>query len=420
VAELGVQPPTGLYPQPTQQQGGLSSNPAQVLDLIRGITQNEILQKELRARNAAGQVYQGALNPDLTLDPAKFRAGLKDNPDVMFNAPQVVQGAQTLIGSQTDNATRYRQILAQTVGALPPGASNEDIFNAITTATRMGVPSQYTLPVQNSILNSRNRSAAIGIVRSGGMSPGEQSTLTETVDPATGATYKVPMSSANAGAGLPQTLSPDQQQSVQKFGTDKVVAGQFAQRSLPLQEAMRAINDADARTPGIFGPGSEGRQNFKAFWQTVYPPIAKALGVDEKELADYAKAKKYLTQSVQTRNQQLGGHSDQQLATTISGNPNVEVTDLALPDLVRTSLAAQRAEQAQMHEGFKSGGPQYTESLSQWPKRNDVRAFAIDLMPPADRAKLIKSLTPAEKTRFNNSLRSAYESGVIDRPGKSQ
>ena len=53
--------PTALYPQPPAQQGALSGNPGQVLDLMRSITQNQMLQNELKARTAIGQAYQGAL-----------------------------------------------------------------------------------------------------------------------------------------------------------------------------------------------------------------------------------------------------------------------------------------------------------------------------------------------------------------------
>lgn len=396
------------------------SNPGQVLDLLGSITRNQMLMNELKAKTAVGQAYQGALNPDMSLDPQKFRAGLASNPDAMWAAPEATSQAQSLINSQLQYQDKQRQIISTIFGALPAKPTNEQLYNAVTTAARMGIPPANLVPWLDGIVKSPNREQAFGIVRNMGLSPGEQSTRQEMIDPSTGARMTVPTAAANVmpSGALPTALSPDEQKSVEKFGQDKPYAGQYAQRALPLEQAMRAINDAQARSPGIFGPGSEGRQEFKAFWQTLTPGLAKWAGVDPKEIASYAEAKKYLVQSIQSRNQQLGGHSDQQLATTVSGNPNVQVTDLALPDLVRTALAAQRAEQSQMQEGFKAGGPRYTDALSKWPARNDVRAFALDLMPSDERDKFIKSLSPAERSRINSSLQSAYEGGIIDRPAK--
>jgi hypothetical protein len=150
------------------------------------------------------------------------------------------------------------------------------------------------------------------------------------------------------------------------------------------------------------------------------PTIARWAGIDPNELKDYAKADKYLTQAVQTRAAGFGAHTDQQLATTISGSPNVHINDLAVDDVLKAMIATRRAEQAQTMEARKAGPIGYSDAAGSWSARNDIRAFSLDQLTPEGRAKLLGSLkkgTP-EWTRFNNSLRSAYENGLMTPPGK--
>ena len=131
--------PTALYPQPPSQQGALSGNPGQVLDLMRSITQNQMLQNELKARTAIGQAYQGALQPDNTVDPEKLRAGLAD-PAASWMLPEAIQHALGIARSQFDLRTTQDQAVRSLLGSLPPNATDEQLRQARTQLSRMGVP----------------------------------------------------------------------------------------------------------------------------------------------------------------------------------------------------------------------------------------------------------------------------------------
>jgi len=194
----------------------------------------------------------------------------------------------------------------------------------------------------------------------------------------------------------------------------------FGQEMLPWKEALDAVNDFESKG-GKFGPGAEARQDVQAFVQALSPKLASALGIDPKELADFAKAKKYLAQGLQTRAAGFGTGTADHLATAAAGTPNVHVTDLALPDLIKMNMAARRAEQAQTMDARKAGPMGYSDAAGSWSSKNDIRAFALDQLSPEARTKLLGSLkkgTP-EYTRFNNSLRSAYEHGLMTPPGKT-
>jgi hypothetical protein len=124
---------------------------------------------------------------------------------------------------------------------------------------------------------------------------------------------------------------------------------------------------------------------------------------------------------VQNRASGFGVHTDQGLATTISGSPNVSVNDLAVKDVIKSAMALRQAEHAQTLTASKAGAPNYSAAAAAWPAQHDVRAFLLDKLDPDARAKLLGSLkkgTP-EYEKFNRTLREAYEYGLMQRPGKS-
>lgn len=412
--DLAVPPPIGLYPQPSQGGG---ANPTQALGLFESLTRNQLLMQELKAKNAIGQVYQESLNPDLTLNPEKARDALQKYPEALFGG-QAPQQLQNVIGTQTQNSNQFKQILSTVFGALGDNPSNESVNAAAATARRLGVPTNLVLPIQDSLINSRNRPQTQGMIRNLGLSPAEQSNRQELVGPG-GARGTIPTTSANIAGVLPTGLGLTAQASANRLVEDQGVASKFNERMTPWTEALRAVNDFQAKG-GNFGPGAEARQDVAGLIQSLSPTLGAALGIDPKKLADFAGAKKYLTQTLQNRAGSLGVHSDQGLSTTVSGSPNVHVTDFALPDLIKTGIAVNRAEQAQIQEASKAGPENYAAAKADWTKKNDIRAFKIDLMEPAERAKFLKSLTPAERARVNNSLRSADEAGIIDMPAAAK
>lgn len=414
-----IGPPTGLYPQPPSQQGALS-DPTRMIDLMGAIARNTMLQNELRARTAVGQAYQGALTPE-GVDIPRLRAGLASDPAASWMLPEAMQHVQTLAGTQFETLAKQDQAIRDVLGTLPENASKEDVFSRMVQLSRLGVPPALIVgwagsypnnpkAVREWVANVRNSaigSAGISGRVAGPPGPGGEPT-------------SISLGQANVGAGpqgMPVGLPPGGEQSALEMRADLSRAGQFGQEMFPWQEALRASGELRAKYgEGFFGPGSKGRQDFKSFFYALAPTVSRWAGVDPKALEDYAKADKYLTQAVQTRAQGFGAHTDQQLATTISGSPNVHVNDLAVDDVIKASIALRRAEHAQVMQSSKAGGPNYTGQKAQWPAQNDIRAFSLDLLTPDQRNKLVSSLTPAERRKFNSSLRTAYETGVMDRP----
>ncbi len=230
----------------------------------------------------------------------------------------------------------------------------------------------------------------------------------------------MPLGGAGYGAGaMPTGLAPGEAESAQTRQRDLERAKGFGQEMFPWEEALGAADKLEAKYgKGYFAPGSKGRQEFESFFYGIAPTLA-SWGFGEDKLKDYAKADKYLTQAVQQRAAGFGVHTDQGLATTISGSPNVSVNDLAVKDVIKASMALRRAEHIQTLTSAQAGGPKYNEASAQWPATHDIRALTLDKLDPEARTKLLGSLkkgTP-EYEKFNRTLGEAYATGVMTRPG---
>jgi hypothetical protein len=415
--DLAVQPPTALYPQPPKQN---SFDPGAVVDLIGKITRNEILQRELKSRAAIGSAYQDAMGDDGSFDPAKLASGLRSNPDAAWGLPEAFSRSLEQQQAQTD--LRQKQDLAarSVLGTLPPNASDEDLRHYATTLTRAGIPAPLVIGHYEWLRDKTGRDRAAAIKDLQNTAAGPAATMQRVPGPRgpSGEETSVPLGEANKAGGMPIGLPLGATESSTVMQGDLARARNFGGEMFPWQQALDAANALkDKYGTGYFGPGSKARQEFAATFYTLVPQLATTLGVDPEKIKNYAVADKYLTQAMQTRAAGFGHGTDAQLATTLSGSPNVGVTDLALHDLIKGSIALRRAEQAQTLTASKAGPQQYTNAASAWPAFHDIRAYTVDMLTPDARNKLISSLSPAERNKFNRTLREAYESGVLQRPG---
>jgi hypothetical protein len=111
-------------------------------------------------------------------------------------------------------------------------------------------------------------------------------------------------------------------------------------------------------------------------------------------------------------------HTDQGLATTLSGNPGVHINDLAADEVAKAAIAVRKAEHAQHLFAAEGGRINYADKATEWATNRDVRAYLLDKMPSKDRARLMESLKPGspDRKRFNDTLREAYDFGLMTRP----
>lgn len=216
------------------------------------------------------------------------------------------------------------------------------------------------------------------------------------------------------GGGLVTGLEPGSEKSAATMQEDLQRARNYGQDIVPLTKARDALKSLG---PGGTGPGSKGRQVLEEFAHAISPTVARWAGVDPDKIKNYGEFEKYTTQAIQNRAAGFGAHTDQQLAATVSGNPNVNMNDLTNAEVIDVLIALRRMEQAQALAASKGGAANYTKNAARIATELDPRAFAIDIMKP-DQLRNLSKLKGKDLEKFNRSLALAYESGVLKRPGQ--
>lgn len=438
----------GLYPQPQQPQGALLGDPSKLYGFIAAAQ----AAKQFAAKQALGNAYQGALKPDGTVDLGKVAQTLKDDPNAGFVLPEATSNMLAQHGQMISNDTAAFDQFAKQNGfaqqwivsrANDPNPTPEKLLNDAVTLSRNTDPRVMPSSVINSVIGSilsdpGGIRAGLNNVRNRVIGAGAATAPIQGPPTAAGAPTTMPLGATGQtqpGATPPaipgQVVTgnpPGTPESTALMQGDAARAGNFGQEIYPWQQALQKIQ---ALGPGGLGPGSKGRQDFESFLYAAAPGLSTMLGVNPQKIENYAEAEKYLTNATQQRAAGFGSHTDMQLATALSGSPNVHINDLAAENVTKAAIALRRMEHAQytMNSGAtvndplsgaqKPGGAvNYAANKAAWAASQDPRAYAIDMMTPAQVTGLQKTLKGAERAKFNASLDAAIKSGVITPPGQ--
>lgn len=165
------------------------------------------------------------------------------------------------------------------------------------------------------------------------------------------------------------------------------------------------------------GPGTDAKNYMASFLLANTPgDLGKFLpGVDPKNIANYNQARKYTTQFAQARSQQFGGGTDAELAATLGSSPNITSLDkLSNVQLLKANIALENMNQAATLEAIKQNIPAdgFQKFAATWGNSVDPRAFAIDLLPKAKQAYLVKGLSAEERPKFAAGLRAMKENNI--------
>lgn len=380
-----VASPNALYPQPAPVAASsvnALSDPTKAIGLISGLQDYRLKQQQFDAlsqipeaalqgqnisNQTALQAQQEAASKAVHRVMGGYLAGTKGTPDDVRSA------AALAARSFPEIATKYPDI--------------------ITAASEVGQKNP-------------------GLLINSGLTPESQSGRVDTTDPNTGATYSVPVTAANMGrTAIQRSLPAGGSESAQAMQDDLKREGSYASDVNPLKKALEL---AQKLGPGGMAPGSKGRQEFESFVYGLAPSLVPA-GMQDK-IKNYAELEKYLVNNASQRAQNLGPHTNEGLATATTGSPNVHINDLAGVDLIKAQLAIRNMEHAQVLQAAKTGGPNYTTAKAAFASQHDPRAYAIGTMSPDEIQKLQKTLKGPERARFNQSLRAAIDSGVVERP----
>lgn len=225
-----------------------------------------------------------------------------------------------------------------------------------------------------------------------------------------------PQSSVQPVAGGGATVSPPAGQveslgqiasaSTAKFNTDQQREANFQQDMLPLNKAYHGM--VALGTTGT-GPGTETLNDVKSFL------VSQGVIGQNDDVKNFDEVRKYTTQLART-NGDTG--SDSRLAASFAGNPSVNISNAAAQDVLKSAISLRKLQNAQVQAFSQSGLPasEYQKWAQTWNKSQDPVAYGFDMMKPAQRVQYIKSLSPEKKAAFAQSLTSAVQLGLVERP----
>lgn len=420
---------SSLYPKPAK--GPLEgASFGDLLNLARGM-------QEMQGQQALGRIMQENIDPATgrVNQEGMMRAMSRPGPQ-SYIAPKAIEAITARAAEQQALAQATNTIVAREAG--PLATSNKitdfDIDHAVARiASATGRPASEVRAKLFAGMpdDQAGRKAYFTNLLKMGLGPEGVATPTaappgpggETRQQSLGTSLTAQHGGAaappagGAPAGGPQvTGNPmGSERSAEAYQAALQRASNYGQDIYPWQEAARILEQSPK---GFTGPGSKGRQQLEEFVYALSPTVARWSGIPEDKIKNYAELEKYLTQATQSRATGFGAHTDMQLATAISGNPNVHINDLANKDVVKAAIALRRMEHAQALAASKAGPVRYSEAAARWGATMDPRAFAIDMMPAKEVERLKKELKGKERARFNQSLQAAIDAGVVTMPGQ--
>lgn len=200
------------------------------------------------------------------------------------------------------------------------------------------------------------------------------------------------------------------QKSADQYAAELQSAGGFGTRMFNLQKAFTGLQNADT------GPGSDTVNTARSFLMAHGPQALQSLGiVDPNKIQSYDEANKYLTQYAMNQAGALGEGTDAKLATTLSGNANTHISNLAAQDVVKANMALERMNQAAVNSFQQTGlsPSKYSAWKAQFASRVDPRVFAWDTLDADKKQAAYKSMNDAQRKQFTAQYNWALQNGFI-------
>lgn len=415
----------------TQPQDPLKQ-PLAIMQLLGAVNQNKLFNQTYDSREKVGQAYQQSIGPDGKIDNTKLRSLIKD---AGFGAGEAIGQANTNETGQF-NLDSARLQRAQQLYA--PLAANSkvtlgDVNNFSVRAAKLaGIPTETITAMndgareafkaggskglQKYLATTGTLSLGIGALNDADGKPNEE-----------GQVPKIPVGQAIQESiqpgGRVTANAPGYQEAASIGGTAlgqaRARAANFGADLYPMQQALPALERLGTTKTG---PGTGELNTVKSFIQSNlnWLPGADKIVGNPNDIKDFDEATKYLTNIAGARAGSFGHGTDQALSTALTASPNTHISNLAAVDLTKATIALRRMEQAQtLQADAENVSPgKYGTWAARWATNVDPRAFMIDVMTPDQMKNLNDKLkNPAERAKFNRTVKMAIDNGIITRPG---
>ena len=420
--DLPANPIAGLYPQPPQQQqpqNALAMDPSHMVGMMSQMQQMELQRRQMAAHQAVGNAFQNAIGADGSFDPKAYALNVKNDPNAAYGGAEVgsavldarikhttnSQGQVNLWASQSKNA-------AEVAASLYGDPTPENLIKAKLKLAAMGLdPSVSNAWLQDAKTPAEIKKAA-GIAANYGMGPAAATNPDTGTPDASGAQTQISRGARVMGPTQTVTGTPmGSEESAKEYNAAASRVANIGADLYPAQEALRAVQSLG---PGGIGPGTEQRNKWASAAQSLSPKVAAWLGIDPDKVKNYDEFVKYTTQDAQRAAANLGGHTDMQLAATLSGNANAHISSLASEDVLKARIALRQMQQVVDMKAREAGPVGFNDARSSWGSKLDPRAFLWPSLSDDQRQHLKDTLSKDERRKFNESLKAAIDTKQIE------
>jgi len=427
---------SALYPAPPQPQQGILSDPSKLYGFVAAAQ----LAKTFAAKQALGQAYQGALNPDGTVDLGKVATTLKNDPNAGFVLPEATSNMLAQHGQMISNDTASFDQYAKQSGfvqqwlasrANQPNVTKEDILNDAVSLARNTNPNILSSGAINSVIGgilSDPGGIKSGLVNTQNRVMGAANAAQRIQGPPTetGAPTQMPLGAAGYGApgGMPgqvQTAPPPGfgERQAGAAALDTKLAGGLADAAEGSPSRIGILGNLDnAVDKFTAGPGADWSMVAKAFVNRNVP-LPNGWQFDPKSIASQQEFNKQAMQLAQQQFQSIGGTgTDAKFSSAFETSPNETLSTLGNKGIIRLLKGNEDALQAKntawLARSSADPNASYRQFSQDFNNHFDPRVFQFKYLAPTERKAYVQQMDPQEQQKFLYNATVARKQGWIN------
>lgn len=416
-------PIASLYPQPQTTPTGLASmNPLQVIGAANALTQNRVMQADLASRQATGEAYQGALNPDGSVDQSKLSASLQANPAAAFGMPETASRMLQQTSGQTDLDAARNKFIVDAVGAVaddPKITADKVRSLGVTLARNLKIPAPMInnwlddLPkggpaLRDKLIQFRNMATG-----SAGASTPTQTGMTPEGAPVTGSRGQFNYATG-AGGGV-QTALPPGEEALRASASKRADALQAtADTSIQYRADLENLRSESKILDNLGGPTYEVEKKLNQLSQRL---AGMGITMTPDQLRAGESFDKIVNQ-LSLRQAQTFGGTDASRGMALGATPNTSMSGLGRAGVISmlqgNQDAIDTAREAWLEARSKGQSAQsFDLFMHGMGKVMDPRTFQFNRMNRDAQQRFLLMLPPSELPDFENNYRAAIHRGWV-------
>lgn len=411
-----------LYPQPVNPaSANVLLNPKDALATVAGAVQLNAINREVQAKQAIGQAYQGALGPDGSVDMGKLSSALAGNPAAAYGMQAATTEMLNQQRAQLDLNARQNQFIWDAVGSVAndPTLDRDKVRNmAVSLARNLKIPGQFVnswldnLPaskpaLRNQLIQFRNLATG-----SANLSTPTPTGLDTEGAPITAPRDVYNIRTATAGGGMPSQLGPGEDL-LRRSPAERAAALQATASTSPQYRADLQNLAAMSKTLDIGGPTVK--------YEKALGQIAQRFGLPSTLTPDQlASAEEFdkLTNTIALNQGKALGGTDAARVLSVGATPSTSMSRYGREGVIGLLQGNQDFidhAREQWLAARSAGAPasQHDQFMQSFGKNYDVRVFQFARLNRDAQQKFINSLSPAEIPGFEQAYQNAEAHGWV-------